>query len=233
MVQRTQDVSRGSIVTCDIQRRGHLIRPEMAGCGDDLEGVMRKEAASEQHAVDCAMARYAAGDNGAFDAVYDGLEPPLRAYLRRHVRDGALVDDLMQRTFLCVIRARNAFIPGAPAMPWVRSIARNLLCDLPKSARVEVPVDLDNAQAANVMAAGGPDAETRVIARQLGRDLMRALGGLPARQRRAMDLVFGDGLSHSDAAQSLRTSEPAVTLLIHKARKALRALVPAVDEVRR
>lgn len=194
---------------------------------------MRKDAASEQRLVDCAMARYAMGDDDAFAVVYDGLAPSLRAFVRRHVRDVSQVDDLVQRTFLCVIRARGVFIPGAPAMPWVRSIARNLLCKLPKSARVEVPVDMDTPEAANVMIADAPDAEKTAIARQLGRHLASAFAGLPARQRRAMDLVFGDGLSHSAAAQSLRTSDRAVTLLIHKARKALRAVLPATGEVRR
>jgi RNA polymerase sigma factor (sigma-70 family) len=112
-------------------------------------------------------------------------------------------------------------------MPWVRSIARNLLWKLLKSARVEVPVDLDNSETAKVTATDEPDAEKTAIARQIGRHLAHAFAGLPARQRKAMDLVFGDGLSHSDAAQSLRTSDRAVTLLIHKARKALRAMVPA------
>jgi len=194
---------------------------------------MRSEATSDQHEVDCAMARYAAGDDDAFAAVYDGLEPSLRAFIRRHVRDGSQADDLVQRTFLCVIRARSVFIPGAPAMPWVRSIARNLLCKLPKSARVEVPVDLDTPEAANLMAADGPDAEQTAIARQTGKHLATAFAGLPVRQRQAMDLVFGDGLSHSAAAQWLRTSDRAVTLLIHKARKALRAMVSAADEVSR
>jgi RNA polymerase sigma-70 factor, ECF subfamily len=194
---------------------------------------MRKDAAFEQHVVDRAMARYAAGDNDAFDALYDGLEPWLRAFIRRRVRDACQVDDLVQRTFVCVIRARSAFIAGAPVMPWVCSIARNLLCKLPKSARVEVPVDLDTPEAANLMTSDGPDAEETAIARQTGRHLAIAFAGLPARQRRAMDLVFGGGLSHSDAAQSLRTSDRAVTLLIHKARKALRAMMLAADEMRR
>jgi RNA polymerase sigma-70 factor, ECF subfamily len=194
---------------------------------------MGRDVASEQNELDCAMARYAAGENDAFDALYDGLEPWLRAFIRRRVRDSSQVDDLLQRTFVCVIRARSAFLAGSPVLPWVCSIARNLVRKLPKSARVEVSMDLDTPEAANLMASDGPDAERTAIARQTGRHLTAAFAGLPARQRRAMDLVFGGGLSHSDAAQSLRTSDSAVTLLIHKARKALRAMLLSADEVRR
>lgn len=213
--------------------QGDRSRPEAAGGGDDLEGPMGKDVASEQDALDGAMARYAAGENDAFDVVYDGLEPWLRRFIRRRVRDSSQVDDLVQRTFVCVIRARSAFLPGSPVLPWVCAIARNLLRKLPKSARVEVPMDLDTAEAGTLMASALPDAEETAIARQTGRHLATAFAGLPPRQRRAMDLVFGGGLSHSDAAQSLRTSDGAVTLLIHKARKALRAMVLAGDEVRR
>jgi hypothetical protein len=53
--------------------------------------------------VDGAMDRYARGEKAAFDLVYDAVAPRLEAFLRRRVREKALVADVIQQTFLEII----------------------------------------------------------------------------------------------------------------------------------
>src|SRR5262245_53884793 len=71
-------------------------------------------------AGDAAMGRYAAGDDDAFEALYDSLAGRLYAYLRRH--DPHACDDLLQETFLRVHKARGTFVTGAAVLPWAFAI---------------------------------------------------------------------------------------------------------------
>src|SRR5262249_37240564 len=69
---------------------------------------------SRTTAGDVAMERYAAGDDDAFEALYDSLAGRLYAYLRRH--DPRACDDLLQETFLRMHKARGTFVTGAAAV---------------------------------------------------------------------------------------------------------------------
>src|SRR5215475_9533002 len=75
------------------------------------------------------MERYAAGDDAAFEALYDALADRLYAYLRRHVPDPHVCDDLVQETFLRMHTARGTFMTGAAVLPWAFAIARRLVVD--------------------------------------------------------------------------------------------------------
>src|SRR3954463_15831509 len=72
--------------------------------------------------ADQAMSRYAAGDELAFEGVYDEVAPRLASYLQRRLRDRARIEDLVQQTFLHIHRARGSFIPGAQVFPWALAI---------------------------------------------------------------------------------------------------------------
>src|SRR5262245_63326335 len=84
---------------------------------------------SRATAGDAAMERYAAGDDAAFEALYDALADRLYAYVRRHVPDPHVCDDLVQETFLRMHRARGTFMTGAAVLPWAFAIARRLVVD--------------------------------------------------------------------------------------------------------
>ena len=62
--------------------------------------------------ADEAMSRYAQGDDTAFGAVYDAVAPRLEAYLRRHLGEPALVEDIIQHTFLQMHDKRGHFSPA-------------------------------------------------------------------------------------------------------------------------
>ena len=78
---------------------------------------------------------------------------------------------------------------------------------------------LDPEQAEAPVAAC-PIAEQKVYARQV-LDRIRAL---PEREREAVYLVFGEGLSHREAATAMTCQESTVSWYIHEARKKLQPL---------
>jgi RNA polymerase sigma-70 factor, ECF subfamily len=178
--------------------------------------------------VDEAMGRYAQGDATAFEQVYEAVAPRLEGYLRRHVRDRARIEDIVQQTFLQVHAARGTFIVGADVMPWAFAIARRLMIDSGRKARREEYLEMNDddllARVPNAAGiAGVASGEEILQAREAGARLSAAYGRLSEPQRAAFELVKTEGMSHAQAASVLGTSVTGVKLRVHRAYLALRA----------
>lgn len=172
---------------------------------------------------DAAMERYAAGDDAAFEALYDALAGRLHAYLRRHVRDPHGCDDLLQETFLRMHKARGTFVTGAAVLPWAFAIARRLVVDRVRHDR-RAPAPVDDVDPEPMSLAGASDRPDEVVeARDAARRLARALARLPESQRTAFELLKQDGLSLAEAAQVLGVTVTAVKLRAHRAYESIRA----------
>ena len=171
------------------------------------------------------MERYAAGDDTAFETVYDSLVGPLYGYIRRHVPDRHVCDDLLQETFLRMHRARGTFVTGAPVLPWAFAIARRLVIDQAGRNR-RSPRVVDDVESAPVSVAADTDhPEHALAARRLAQRLAGALARLPDSQRTAFELLKQDGLTLAEAAAVLGTTTTAVKLRAHRAYEALRAVL--------
>jgi len=176
-------------------------------------------------ALTAAMDRYADGEADAFGTVYDHLAPRLRAFFRRSTRDHASADDLLQQTFVNIHRGRQCFVHGSDVVPWAFAIARRLLIDSARKRKREAflsssdeetsPLDLSMAED------GSPDEIT--WSKELAARAHAELGKLPEGQREAYELVRGDGLSVSEAADVLGISGAAVKQRVFRAYEALRA----------
>jgi len=184
-------------------------------------------------ALTSVMDRYARGEDPAFDDLYRLGAPRVRGFLLRLCGDLALADDLMQETFIRVHRGRGSFAMGAAALPWLLAIARNALRDHARRAQVRPgtrPVARGEHEPAQREAP--PDARgDEVLAGQEMLEVVRnVLHDLPALQREAFVLLRFEGMSVSEAAQVLGTTEGAVKVRAFRASEALRA---ALDQGRR
>lgn len=74
------------------------------------------------------MLEYADGNPQAFRRLAPDLEPRIRRFVRRRVRDPNLVDDLVQQTFVR-IHASRARYDGRPPEAWCLTIARCVVLD--------------------------------------------------------------------------------------------------------
>ncbi len=170
--------------------------------------------------ADEAMERYAVGDDSAFALVYDELAAPLHAFLSRRVSDQALAEDLLQQTFLHIIKSRGSFLSGARVAPWAFAIARRLLVDELRRCYRE---QHKRAEAPEPAATSTP--EVLLDVHQTADELARELDRLPEKQRDAFELVRLGGLSLREVAELLCISESAVKSLVHRASEAMRELI--------
>jgi RNA polymerase sigma-70 factor (ECF subfamily) len=184
-----------------------------------------KNASADETSANDAMARYATGDDDAFAPLYRAVTPQLERVLRRLVADRSRLPDLIQETFLRVHGARRSFRAGAPAIPWILTIARRLVIDSHRRGNREEGVETDRLERLGDAAPGGlpPNGEELAVATEVAEHLGRAVERLPEGQRAALRLVRGEGLSVAEAAAALGTTTTGVKLRTHKACRTLRA----------
>src|SRR5437762_10480272 len=97
--------------------------------GERVTVKVLMEELTQDGTADEAMDRYAAGDDLAFGAVYDAVAPRVFTLAVRALGDRTLAEDVVQQTLLNIHRARGAFAPGSPLLPWAYAIARRLVVD--------------------------------------------------------------------------------------------------------
>jgi len=170
--------------------------------------------------VDVLMARYAAGDDRCFPALYDLLAPRLYTFLFRRTHDREHAEDLVQQTLLQMHCARGRFLPGARVLPWMYAIANRLAIDSFRRKGREVPTALRHEGPGH-----GESADDVLEAKRLAQDIGRELERIPESQRIAFELVKLEGLSLKEAAESLGTTVTSVKLRTHRAYEALRGVL--------
>jgi RNA polymerase sigma-70 factor, ECF subfamily len=176
-------------------------------------------------AADLAMERYADGDDDAFLAVYQALEPRLMRFALHETRSRAAAEDVVQQALLQVIDARARFVRGAPVLPWAYAIARRLLIDRHRHGARERPLP-DGArpglEGLPEPAATGPSPEEALDDRRREAALREDLARLPSAHREAFQLTSLEGLSVAAAAEALGITPGMVKIRSHRAREALR-----------
>ncbi len=169
-----------------------------------------------------AMNRYAAGEASAFLVLHRGLYARLYGYLLRMRGSSHVAEDLAQETFLRMHRARSTFAIGASVVPWMYTIARNVLIDHSRSAKTRSAEEL-SLETAPDHRDESADTESAALASEAARIVDRTLQILPTSQREAFVLLRYEGLSVHDAAEVLGTTPAAVKLRAFRAYEALRS----------
>src|SRR6201988_1511809 len=85
-----------------------------------------------------------AGDEASFELLLRKYRTPLINFLYRMVRDSAVAEDLAQKVFLRVSRARREYAPSAKFTTWMFRIATNLALNAKRDGRyrqMEVTID--------------------------------------------------------------------------------------------
>ena len=189
------------------------------------------EASDRATAADRAMTRYGRGENAAFDIVYDEVAPRIEKYLRRHMRQSSLVEDIVQQTFENMHRARGTFVPEVAVLPWAFTIAKRLMIDCPKKCRREMSRDMRaEGDIANALfVAARENGEEMVQAIETQARLLDTFNRLSAICRSAFEHAKMEGLSYATVAAMHGITEDSVRMHVHRARKALCAAIEGAN----
>jgi RNA polymerase sigma-70 factor (ECF subfamily) len=164
------------------------------------------------------MLAISAGDDAAFEGLFERWAGRLLRYLERMVGDAATAEELVQETFFRVHRARERYVATARFSTWLYRIATNLAPNELKRPRRRHVHELERTEELEGTGAGVDDL---VDSRRTSAMLEGALAKLPERQRMALWLSAAEGHSYAQVAEILGTSEKSVKALVHRGRVAV------------
>ncbi len=141
-----------------------------------------------------------------------------------HARTGG--EDLVQETFLRMLRYARSFHPGARFTPWMYQIARNAAADaFHARPREEL---FDNETLDQLAATEGPDTAHGIRETELR--LQRALLKLSREKRELVLLSRVRQLGTEDLALLLGCSTTAVKVRLHRSLEELRGYFDALED---
>lgn len=182
----------------------------------------------EPESDDALMARFCDGDEDAFAVLYDRYAPQLLLFLRRFVRDRALAEDLLQTTFLSIVRGRGRYTPMAGLRGWFYAIAANAGRDALRRRGARPEQSFDPALLSELApAANDGDPTFAVSDPNVVRAVDEALQQLPRDQREAVLLHKMQGLSFPEIASALGTTVGAAKVRAHRGYQRLKILLAA------
>lgn len=166
------------------------------------------------------MLAWQAGEEAAFDRLVTAYSPRLFALFTRFLGPVPEREDMVQETFLRVLRARDGYQATARLSTWLYRIAFNLSVNTSERTRPAASLE------AHVLAPAQPDdeaPESSLERDDVVRAVRAAIAALPETQRAALILARYEELSFAEIAVVLGSTEKAVKSLVHRARENLRA----------
>ena len=192
----------------------------------------------DQESELAVVERLRGGDQTAFDAVYDAFNQRLLTFLVRLSRRRDVAEDLLEETWLRLVKHAHRLNEDTRLGPWLFTVARNLHVSYVRSRLLE-----DSATGGLTgfwpSGANHPSPFEATAANELERRIERALASLPAASREVLLLVGVAGLNHSDAADVCGITPEALRQRLHRARALLtraleantRASEPVLGEI--
>ncbi|MFC7830790.1 RNA polymerase sigma factor [Streptomyces sp. NPDC057375] len=185
----------------------------------------RPTTASAALPVTALVDRARNGDREAFGLLYDHYRPQIYTYLLRRTHDRPLSEDLTGDVFVRALTRINAFTwHGTDFGAWLATIARNLLLDHHKSARMrrEVPTGDMYDQDVAVGDIGAHVTESMARADVLA-ELRKALARLTPDQWECLQLRYWHNLPFCEVGQRMDRSTSAAKTLKDRALRSLSA----------
>lgn len=164
------------------------------------------------------------GDSAAFGRLVERHYDFIHRVAWRWSGRKADAEDIAQEVCVRLGRAIPGYRGGGAFTTWLYAMTMNAARDLMRrSARESAKAQAFSLHAL-VEGQGASDADDQA------ERLWETVRKLPDKQRNAVLLVYGEGLSHAAAADAMACAEATVSWHIHEAKKRLKALLSAGED---
>jgi len=177
------------------------------------------------------MERFLSGRASAFQVLSERHGARIYNFILRQVRDPELARDLVQETFLRVVRNAKSFKAQSKFTTWLYTIARNQCIDALRRAKHRRHVPLDKplskhddggATLLDMVADDRPGQASQARDRRFVSALEKALATLPDEQREVFLMREMEGLKFREIAEVVGIPENTVKSRMRYALEALR-----------
>ena len=168
--------------------------------------------------------RAAKGDAAAFACLIERHYDRIHRIAWRLTGSTADAEDVAQDVCVKLAAAIKSFRGDAEVSTWVWRITYNAATDILRArqrVRPAEPSEMLMLVDATVSHAPGPGCD--------GDHLWQTVNRLPGQQRDAVLLVYGEEMTHAEAAAVMGCSEKTVSWHLHAARKRLKTMLEAVE----
>lgn len=169
------------------------------------------------------LVAYRGGDTAAFERLYTRHATSIRLLCLRHLHSEASADDVVQETFLRLVRGAERIERGFNVRAWLHRVAANLCIDLLRAQR-RCPGTEEDGNAMRYLPAQqrSEQPEAAFEMTWMRETVMRVAAAMPPRQRAALVLRELEGLTYNAIAEVLELSPGAVETLLFRARRRFR-----------
>lgn len=149
-------------------------------------------------------------ETAALERLYDRYSRAVYSLVLRILEQAAATEEVVQDVFLQLWRNAHRYESSrGPLEPWLFTLARNRALDY-RRLKGERQRRREDAFEAQPLRSTAPNPEEVVDSQRRAERVRASMRLLPERQRKAIELAFFEGLTHSEIARAL--SEPLGTV---------------------
>ena len=151
------------------------------------------------------MERVQQRDSTALEMLYDRYGRPVYSLVLRISQQPASAEEIVQDVFLQLWRSAEVFqISRGPLEPWLFTMARNRALDFLRLKREKQRRREDSSDSELPFSAvTRPDPEGDIDRSRRAEKVRAVMSTLPDGQRRAIELAFFEGMSHSEISAAM------------------------------
>ena len=165
------------------------------------------------HQIDHLMSRIQSGDGTALEELYEGMHKPVFFYALRLCGNYDAAQDVMQDTFVTLMRKSSLYRAEDKGRAWLFTVARNLVVDLQR--RQSRMNDFE-------VLSESPGADDFTVQTDTGIDALRMLEGLSSREKNIVLLRLLGDMTLTEVASELNIPKGTVFWTYNNAVKKMR-----------
>ena len=149
-------------------------------------------------------------DVSAFEELYERHSRIVYSLVLRILRQGSTAEEVVQDVFLQLWRNSARYDVSRPFVPWLLTLARNRALDHLRLKSERQRQREEQTEEFPQIASAAPEYEKALDEGRRAERVRALIGTLPLAQKKAIQLAYFEGLSHSEIAASL--NEPLGTV---------------------
>jgi RNA polymerase sigma factor (sigma-70 family) len=182
--------------------------------------------AGAEFSDEALVAATRAGDDFAFERLYNRYQRRIAAYVHGMVHDHGRAEDITQEVFMSALRRMRETERPIVFKPWVYEIAKNACIDAFRRSRraEEISYDAEEGLGGSDygrLVSSSPTPDAAVDTRMSLDHLRGAFGGLSEMHHDILVMRELEGLSYREIGQRLGMSRPSVESTLFRARRRL------------